>query len=276
MRHTACCGVVLVALLFGAHSPLAAQVAAPEPTRAAVFQRAQRLVNDGLGAEGRALVDSLLNVTAPRSPEEAEVLHWRATLAESWDQAQRDYLRVMLEHERSAFAATAMLRLAQGELMRGDREAAMRYAERLLREAPEAPERADAQALRERLLAEGVPSSIPAPVPVAPAPAAPTAPANTPVTTPSPARPATPAPAPAATGALRWSVQIAAFGTAAEAAGFAAEMRERGYEARVDGSVAPFRVRFGYYATRAQATAAMEAYKTKERGDAFLAQVPAP
>lgn len=266
--------VVLLALLLGVPSSLVAQVAPPEPTRAAVFQRAQRLVNDGLGTEGRALVDSLLNVTAPRSPEEAEVLYWRATLAESWDQAQRDYLRVMLEHERSAFAATAMLRLAQGELMRGDREAAMRYAERLLREAPDAPERAEAEALRERLLAEGVPSSTP--VPVTPAPAAPSTPPNTPVTAPAPTPPTTPAPAPAATGALRWSVQIAAFGTAAEAASFAAEMRDRGYATRVDGIAPPFRVRFGYYATRAQAAAAMDAYKTKERADAFLAQVTAP
>ena len=80
--------------------------------RVQVFQRAQRLVNDGNGAEGRALVDSLLNATEPLSTDEAEVLFWRATLAESWDQAQRDYLRVMLEHERSPFAASAMLRLS--------------------------------------------------------------------------------------------------------------------------------------------------------------------
>lgn len=261
--------VWLAVMLLGLALPAAAQDA---PSRAAVFQRAQRLVNDGHGSEGRALVDSLLNATAPRSPEEAEVLHWRATLAESWDQAQRDYLRVMLEHERSPFAATAMLRLAQGELMRGDREAAMRYAERLLREAPDAPERPEALALRERLLATGVPSSTPVPTVPSPAPAESTAapPRSTPPATPAPTTPAAPS------GAMRWSVQIAAFGTADEAATFAATMLERGYATRVDGIVAPFRVRFGYYATRAQAAAAMDAYKTKERADAFLAQVPAP
>jgi hypothetical protein len=42
----------------------------------------------------------------------------------------------------------------------------------------------------------------------------------------------------------------------------------------VDGNTAPFRVRFGRYSTRSAAVAAMEAYKTKERGEAFLAQVP--
>lgn len=232
--------------------------AAP-PTRADVFRRAQRLVNDGDGVAGRALVDSLLNVTEPRSADEAEVLFWRATLAENWDQAQRDYLRVMLEHERSAFAAPAMLRLAQGELMRGDTAAATRFLERSLTEWPNF---AEAQELRARVrAAQGVARvNVPAAVPPAAAPSTPT-----PGTAPG-----------VASGAMAWSVQIAAFQTAEEAATFAAEMRERGYETRVDGAVAPFRVRFGYYATRGAAAAAMEAYKQNERGDAFLAQVRRP
>lgn len=253
---------VLVALLALASAwptgAVAAQDSVAVRARAQVFVRAQRLVNDGNGSDGRALVDSLLNATEPRSAEEAEVLFWRATLAESWDQAQRDYLRVMLEHERSRFAASAMLRLAQGEAMRGDREAALRYVDRLLAEAPMAAERGEALALRARLAGVPVAASVPAP------PASPRV--NPPVAPPAPA--ATPS------GGMLWSVQIAAFPTAAEATSFAAEMRARGYDTRVDGTAAPFRVRFGRYATRATAAAAMEAYKSKERADAFLAQVP--
>lgn len=268
--------VALVACFVALSAPeLAAQdsASAPAGARAVIFRRAQRLVNDGNGAEGRALVDSLLNATEPRSSEEAEVLFWRATLAENWDQAQRDYLRVMLEHERSPFAASSMLRLAQGEMMRGDRDAALRYVERLLTETPNARERAEALALRERL----VPAS--AGAPVSPVPATPgaslpaTPPANPAVPSPVVANPAASPPA-AVSGAMVWSVQIAAFPTAEEAATFAAEIRERGYDTRVDGIAAPFRVRFGRYATRGAAAAAMEAYKLKERGDAFLAQVP--
>lgn len=243
--------VVLLALTI-APAVLGAQTVVPSP-RAQVIQRAQRLVNDGNGAEGRALMDSLLNATEPRSPDEAEILYWRAALAESWDQAQRDYLRVMLEHERSAFAASSMLRLAQGELMRGDRDAALRYLDRLLAEAPEAAERSEASALRLRIV--GVVAAPPATPPVATPPAA-----TPPATTPS--------------AGVVWSVQIAAFQTADEAATFAATAREQGYDARVDGITAPFRVRFGRYPTRAAAAAAMDAYRTKERADAFLAQVP--
>lgn len=261
-------GLAALLLLSGVASAARAQVVVtprPEapPTRAAVFQRAQRLVNDGLGAEGRALVDSLLNATAPRSPDEAEVLFWRATIAENWDQAQRDYMRVMLEHERSPFAPRAMLRLAQGELMRADTVASLRYLERSLLEWPEF---ADAKTLRDQLLATRA---------VAAAPADTARPPRTPAGANTPPRPSS-AGAAAASGAMAWTVQIAAFPTAEEAATLAAEIRERGYDTRVDGVAAPFRVRFGYYATRGAAAAAMEAYKLNERGEAFLTQVRRP
>jgi cell division protein FtsN len=71
-----------------------------------------------------------------------------------------------------------------------------------------------------------------------------------------------------------WSVQVGAFGTKSEADEFAAELRTMGWEARVDGTVAPFRVRFGRYATREAAMRAMTDYRTRARADAFLAQVP--
>jgi septal ring-binding cell division protein DamX len=237
---------------------------AEPPSRAAVFQRAQRLVNDGFGTEGRALVDSLLNATAPRSPDEAEVLFWRATIAENWDHAQRDYMRVMLEHERSPFAPRAMLRLAQGELMRADTVASLRYLERSLLEWPEYE---DAKTLRDRLVATRA---------VAAAPADSTRTPGAASSVPSSGAAAPRAGATVASGAMAWTVQIAAFPTAEEAATFAAGIRERGYDTRVDGVAAPFRVRFGYYATRGAASAAMEAYKLNERGDAFLTQVRRP
>lgn len=329
-----CSVAVLCATVFLSATPISAQMTpADSAARRAVFQRAQRLVNDGNGAEGRALLDSLLNATEPRSAAEADVLFQRATIAESWDQAQRDYLRVMLEHDRSPRAAAAMLRLAQGELARGDRAAALRYLERLASEAPESPLRGEAGIWHGRLLidrgardqgcavlrttrtrvdstaielvnqydyllrscpavAEGAqvasattapastpsptpastPPSTPAAAPVTPAPATQAPAAQPPVRTPAPAAP-TPAPT-APSGAMDWSVQVAAWPTMEEAEKFAAEIRARGYDVRVDGTTAPFRVRFGRYPTREAANAAMTAYKQKERGDAFLVQVP--
>ncbi len=339
-----CSIAALCATVLLSAPPVSAQMTpADSAARRAVFQRAQRLVNDGNGAEGRALLDSLLNATEPRSAAEAEVLFQRATIAESWDQAQRDYLRVMLEHERSPRAAGAMLRLAQGELARGDRAAALRYLERLANDAPESPLRGEAGIWHGRLLidrgardqgcavlrttrtqvdstaielvtqydyllrscpavAEGAqvasattapvtapettpaptpastPSSSPASTPTAAPVASASAPQVAAPTTQPPARtpePAAAAPTPATpSGAVDWSVQVAAWPTMEDAEKFAAQIRARGYDVRVDGTTAPFRVRFGRYPTREAANAAMTAYKQKERGNAFLVQVP--
>lgn len=315
--------VLLVALALGAttarRSDAQVVVAAPSVpgTRAdsiaALLRRAQRLVNDGQGAEGRALVDSILDAAEPLSPEEGEALYWRARLAESWEAAQRDYLRLMLEHERSPRYGEAMLRLAQGESARGDREAAIRYLERLAREAPESAARAEGGLWHGRLLVErgaraegcsvlretrgrvpagqvelenqydfllrGCPE--PGAASAAPSVTPPTAAAAVPpTTTPKPTTPAV-APSAAATapsapaaGGTVWSVQIAAVSTRTEAAALSQKLTAKGYTSRVDGETAPFRVRFGRYATRAAAAAAAESYKTKEKSAAFVVEVP--
>jgi cell division septation protein DedD len=69
-------------------------------------------------------------------------------------------------------------------------------------------------------------------------------------------------------------VQVAALGTATEARRLAERLKSRGYDARVDGTAAPFRVRFGRFPTRAAATSASEAYREKERGGSFVVEVP--
>jgi hypothetical protein len=290
-----------------------AQAPVPPDSVSPAIRRAQRLVNDGSGAEGRALLDSILNVSEPRSPAEAQALFWRATLAESWAQAEKDYLRLMLEHDTSAYAGRAMLRLAQGEVARGDKDAALRYLERLALQAPESPSRAEGGVWHARLLIErgareegclvlrlnrprvaagsielenqydyllrGCPErgvaaasdSTPA------APTSPPAPPPSAAPQPAPVTPTTPAPstAPPTEGELtHWSVQVAAFSSAAEATALASTLRARGYDTRVDGTTAPFRVRFGRYATREDAAAAMARYQSQERADAFLARVP--
>lgn len=291
-----------------------ARAAVTDSLRRAVFQRAQRLVNDGSGAEGRALMDSLLNATEPGSAAEADVLFWRASLAESWEAAQRDYLRITLEHERSARSGAALLRLAQGELARGDRDGALKYLERLDRETPASPVRGEAGLWHGRLLIErgsgdagctilrsnrefvargalelenqydfllrgcaaatGAASAGAVPSASAPSVPPPPRPSSAPSRAVPPSADSAMAPRPTRATTLVWTVQIAAFPTAAEARKFAEEIRARGYDTRVDGTSAPFRVRFGRYESRDAATAAMNAYKQKERSDAFLAQVP--
>jgi cell division septation protein DedD len=95
-----------------------------------------------------------------------------------------------------------------------------------------------------------------------------------PATTPPAAT--TPAPA-AASGTTRpanarYSVQLSALNTLAQAEQFAQRFRARGVDARVDGTSAPFRVRTGYFTTRAQATARLA--ELKQLGlDGFVAEL---
>ena len=96
------------------------------------------------------------------------------------------------------------------------------------------------------------------------------------VTTPPPApqrvpdsaatdRAATPAPIePASTGGAQFTVQIAAYNVKSQAEAMVARLKKRGYQARVSGNSAPFRVRIGRYATQAQATAVQRSLKAKQ------------
>jgi hypothetical protein len=76
---------------------------------------------------------------------------------------------------------------------------------------------------------------------------------------------AEPAPSrPAATGEKVWSVQVAAYNVKSQADAMVAKLKKSGYEARVDGTVAPFRVRIGKYSTQSQASAVQRSLKAKQ------------
>lgn len=61
-----------------------------------------------------------------------------------------------------------------------------------------------------------------------------------------------------------FSVQVAAYNVKSQAAAMVTKLKKSGYEARVDGTSAPFRVRIGKYATSAQAGAVQRSLKAKQ------------
>ena len=109
-----------------------------------LFARAQRMVAEGDGAAGRAIVDSALAAIPVSSPRYAEGLFWRASIASAALDAERDYRRIAVEYALSPRVPDALIRLAQLELARGDRLLAARHLERLLREYPPPSARATA------------------------------------------------------------------------------------------------------------------------------------
>lgn len=320
------------------------------PGSDSVFLNAQRLVNEGRGTEGRSIVDSMFRQAAPGTPAQAEALFWRATLATTAAEAERDYRQITVEHPLSRRAEDALLRLAQLELQRGERTLALAHLDRLLREHGNGPARArgaywsarvhfeqndvaracrslgdarlavsaDDVELRNQIeyAAQRCPvtmaavrptppvvtpppvsSSVSAAVPPQTTPSVP-GPTQTPrdTTTTRPATPAidslrsradsapvpaTPTPpvakpvakpaqaVPAAAEPQRFSVQVAAYQTKAEADRLVRKYRGNGYDARAFGTVAPFRVRIGRFKTRAEAVALAKVLKEKS-GAAFV------
>jgi cell division septation protein DedD len=97
-----------------------------------VIQRARQLVADGRVADGRRLIDSVLSITPPDSALYAEALYWRAALATTAADAERDYRRLLIEAPLSVQAEDALLQLAQLEQARGDRRSATEHLQRFM------------------------------------------------------------------------------------------------------------------------------------------------
>ena len=348
-----------------------AQTTATRPTDP-VFVRAQALVSDGNGAAGRALVDSVLKATPPTAPLYPEALFWRASLAANASDAESDYKHIVVDYPLAPQAENALLRLAQLELARGDRDGALGHLQRIPRDYPRSKSLARASYWTARVLFEkndipnacvananalsqagaaeielrnqiqyqgqrcpSTPAAVAAVLPAANAPTndpAPSASASStptsvgkasastaaPVTavdtvsttvTVSPAKPPTavaqqqrPTPpseasdakpsivdptklvkaapskpttqtSPASSRGSGYSVQVAAYNHKEDAEKLASGLTKRGYAARVDGDVAPFRVRIGRYATTKEAEDALKRIKAKHM-EGFVTRAP--
>ena len=119
-----------------------------------VFARAQALVSDGNGAAGRALIDSVIAATPPMAPLYPQALFWRATLAASAADAESDYKHIVVDYPLAPQAADALLRLAQLELARGDKDGALAHLQRIPRDYPRSQSLARASYWTARVLFE--------------------------------------------------------------------------------------------------------------------------
>lgn len=263
--------------------------------------RARALVDGGDGVTARTLLDSLVGAVPVGTVDLAEALYWRAVLAERIGEAERDWKRLVIDVPLSPRAPDALVRLGELDMLRGHPAEARVYFTRLLRDFPggiyrakgllwmtrsyfdernmtggcialdslrgvEIPDgelRLQSDELQRRCtgtVAKSAPIASGSDKPAASAPPA----------SPPPASPL-PASAPPAAGAGRYSVQLAAYDTRTEANDAVQRFAKRDIAARVDGEQKPFRVRVGYYATRADATTALN--KLKRLGlDGFVAE----
>ena len=108
------------------------------------YERARRLVEQGQGALGRAVADSLVAASPPGSPALAESLWWRATLSADGARAEQDLRRIIDDFSASPRVGDATVRIAQLDISRDRPDMAVPALDRLVRERPDDPARAQA------------------------------------------------------------------------------------------------------------------------------------
>lgn len=242
--------------------------------------RARALVDGGDGDAARTLLDSLVGTVPVGTFDFAEALYWRAVLAERIGDAERDWKRLVIDVPLSPRAPDALVRLGELEMLRAHPAEARVYFTRLLRDFPSGVYRAKGllwltrsyfeerntaggcralDSLRGVEIAEGelrlqsdelqrrCTGTMANSAPVASEKSA------------ASEKPAVSAKPVAGSG--RYSVQLAAYDTRADAAAAVQRFTKRDIDARIDGEQKPFRVRVGYYTTRADAASALNRLK---------------
>jgi cell division protein FtsN len=297
----------LATLLILFAAPLAAQSADSALTTDSVFLRVQRLAANGQGDAARTLVQQEFEAAPTASPRFVEAMYWRAVVAPTAADAERDLRTIIVDYPLSPWAVPALMRLAQLEMTRREMDKALAHLDQVLVEHPTSTERPKASFWAARVMFEqgrlveacrqmgdasrtapasdvelrnqidywnarcAAADTSSATVRAADSSkaamaaafsgvgvAAPT-PAGTPTTKPT----APPAPAPASTK-RQYTVQVAAYNTKTSADAFAKSLKDRGFDARVFGTLAPFRVRIGRYDKRTQADSAAQKLNAKK------------
>ncbi|MEO5816651.1 MAG: SPOR domain-containing protein [Gemmatimonadaceae bacterium] len=124
------------ALLLACVVPSASAQTMAAPPNDSLFRRARRMVGEGNGAAGRAVVDSLLKRAEEGSTTYGDALFWRGALAQTAVEAESDYRRVIVEYPLSHYADDALLAIVELEQARGDRAGALAHLQRFVREHP--------------------------------------------------------------------------------------------------------------------------------------------
>lgn len=255
--------------------------------RDSALTRVRQLAADGEMAEARQLLDSLL-AAAPDSNRADELLFARASYAEDIQSADSDYRRIIASFRSSPRREESLLRLAQQSLIAGDTPGARRYLQQIAAEYKadssqarasywlaktfvEAGDSSSACAANARALGllKSANTELRAQIESqAISICANSAAANPPVPAgkkprPPAAKTISPPVADSSPVGARYSVQLAAFDRRVDAELLAGKLRKSGLDARVDGSVKPFRVWVGHYATHSEAVAGQRALKAR-------------
>lgn len=274
-----------VLTVVGLSGDLRAQPSRATSTRRAIAD-AMRLGDAAQLTAARAMIDSLVGASPQDSPELAEALFARATLAPSVLDATLDYEKIVNGLSPSPLREKSLLRLAQRALISGDDAKAAAYLRAMARDYSSDSSQARTGFWIATVLVEGhdiaaacnanrnalaharaasfmtaeldAQAKLVCPdltkIPIADSRLKRVTRAGVLSTTASPKK---------LSGKL-YAVQVAAYGTRSDAAALSQRLRRAGLDAHVDGEVRPFRVRVGHFQTRAAAANALRELKTRQ------------
>jgi hypothetical protein len=101
------------------------------------FVEIVQLAQDGRADSARTTIGGILTAMRPTDADYPEALYTAATIASTGDEARLLFSRVAVEHQRSAWADKALLRLAQLDYGTGDTEGTMARVRRLMSDYPQ-------------------------------------------------------------------------------------------------------------------------------------------
>jgi hypothetical protein len=261
-------------------------VAAAQSTSPAVdsvIGRAQQYAAENDSSASRRVLDSLIASAQATPLERAEATYWLARFAASAADRERTLGLLIVDFPFSPRISAALYELGMLELAHSDRDRAATHLTRFLSSTPEDSNRVSASLTLGKILLERgdlprgcavllvgrgeVPESAIEIRNQFEFAVARCRGVDTTAVKPSPPAPDT-VPAVRKTGAF--TVQVAAYDQKAPAERLATMLRGQGLEARVVGTVKPFRVRVGRYATRADAEAASHRIDAIAKSKSFV------
>lgn len=126
-------GIFLGVVVLCASATVRPCAAQHDPRLVAAVRQAQ----EGQGDSARAAVKRILDATPVADPLYAEALYTSGVVAASTADRERQFQRLVVEHNGSPWADDALLQLAQLNFARGDIAGVIRNAERLASDYPE-------------------------------------------------------------------------------------------------------------------------------------------
>lgn len=262
----------LLLLLLVLGRPATATAQSAEARVDSMLIRLRALVGLSSFTGARSLADSALGTAGEGTPRYGDVLYWRSLTGRTPDETRRDLVRIAVEYPFSPRFPDALVKLAEIERAAGDRASARRRLERVVRDHLDSSIGAGAAlALGEQLMDEG---AVVEACPVLDSARAHAGEAQVELanriaytsrqcaqrlaaTVPPP-----PAVTVSAAAKGQWSVQVAAHKVRGDALRLEARLKARGYDVRIFGT-APYRVRIGKFATRAEAAAIVAKLNTE-------------